>query len=85
METLKLIQELNKILNETSDLILKLSELNEVSPEIEEKIDYFNAIQNKHIPAEMCSELKLIERIEEAEGIFNDIQFIMSSGSSKGS
>ena len=85
METRKLIQELNKILNETSDLILKLSELNEVSPEIEEKIDYFNAIHNKHIPAEMCSELKLIERIEEAEGIFNDIQLIMSSSSFKGS
>ena len=44
--------------------------------------DSLLALINKHIPPEMCSEMKLMERINEADQLIDDIQLVM--GEEKG-
>ena len=70
--TENLIAELNRLLEYAEDKLSVIS-----SEGSDEQFNYLfgvlSHLNNKHIPAEICSEIKLLERITEVEDLIEEI------------
>ena len=75
-----LLKELSDKLQEADDYLNGLEETNLLTDELlrEYQLDLL-ALQNKHIPAEICSSGKLIERIDEVTTLIDNVQWEVDS------
>ena len=75
-----LLKELSDKLQETDDYLNGLEETNVLPDELlrEYQLDLL-ALQNKHIPAEICSSGKLIERIDEVTTLIDNVKWEVDS------
>ena len=71
----QLIDELENLLNSIDQFIERMLESNEGEQLISrDTLTEFTLMSNKHIPPEMCSDLKLMERIHEAEVFYDNLK-----------
>ena len=70
------LKELSKQLQIADNYLNELEETNVLPDELlrEYQLDLL-ALQNKHIPAEMCSSGKLIERIDEVVTLIGNVEW----------
>lgn len=69
-----LLDELEKIIAEIEHLMSQINLDEKSPPKAADNINKtYIAITGKHIPAALCSEIKLIERIEEANSLKSSI------------
>ena len=71
-----LLKELSDKLQEADDYLNGLEETNVLPDELlrEYQLDLLE-LQNKHIPAEICSSGKLIERIDEVTTLIDNVKW----------
>ena len=70
----KLIINLNSNINNIEELINKLEHKKNNISNLEVIYEQFLSLKYKDIPAERCSEIKLIERIDETEELLNVVR-----------
>ena len=71
-----LLKELSDQLQISEDYLKRLEESKSLPDEILSKYQSdLLALQNKHIPAEICSSSKLIERIDEVSSLIDDVNW----------
>lgn len=75
-----LLKELSDKLQEADDYLNGLEETNVLPDELlrEYQLDLLG-LQNKHIPAEICSSGKLIERIDEVTTLIDNVKWEVDS------
>ena len=75
-----LLKELSDKLQEAYDYLNELEETNVLPDELlrEYQLDLLS-LQNKHIPAEICSSGKLIERINEVTTLIDNVKWEVDS------
>jgi hypothetical protein len=71
------LEILGKKLEEAELLLVTMEDAKVLPPDM--LLDYFNTrlvpLLHKDIPPEVCSDVKLSERIEEVEALINDVKF----------
>ena len=80
-----LLKDLCQYLESTETLLNQVEEAETLAPDLlrQYQMDLV-MLQNKHIPAEMCSEGKLIERIMEVETLLDNLKWeLENSGDSE--
>ena len=80
-----LLKDLCQYLESTETLLNQVEEAKTLAPDLlrQYQMDLV-MLQNKHIPAEMCSEGKLIERIMEVETLLDNLKWeLENSGDSE--
>ena len=71
----QLIDDLENLINTIDQFIQEQLESDEGQQLIStDTLMEFTLMSNKHIPPEMCSDLKLIERIHEAEVFYDNLK-----------
>ena len=70
----KLIINLNSNINNIEEIINELEHKQNSESKLEVIYERFLSLKYKDIPAEKCSEIKLIERIDETEELLNVIK-----------
>ena len=71
----QLIDDLENLINTIDQFIQKQLESDEGQQLISrDTLMEFTLMSNKHIPPEMCSDLKLMERIHEAEVFYDNLK-----------
>lgn len=71
----RLILQLEKIFNRISVIIDDIDEKSDTGVLIDQDLILdFSLLSNKHIPPELCSEIKLFERIDEANDLLEKFE-----------
>ena len=70
----KLIINLNSNINNIEELINEFEHKQNSESKLEVIYERFLSLKHKDIPAERCSEIKLMERIDETEELLNVIK-----------
>lgn len=71
-----LLKDLCQYLESTETLLNQVEEAETLAPDLLRQYQKdLVMLQNKHIPAEMCSEGKLIERIMEVETLLDNLKW----------
>lgn len=75
MDKQQLIDDLENLINTIDQFIQEQLESDEGQQLISrDTLMEFTLMSNKHIPPEMCSDLKLMERIHEAEVFYDNLK-----------
>lgn len=74
--TENLLKDLCQYLESAETFLKQVEEAETIAPDLirEYQMDLVK-LQNKHIPAEMCSDVKLIERIMEVETLLDNLKW----------
>ena len=72
----KLLKDLFQYLESAETFLNEIEEAETLAPDLlrQYQMDLV-MLQNKHIPAEMCSEDKLVERVMEIEGLLDNLKW----------
>lgn len=80
-----LLKKLFQNLESLETLLIQVEEAKKLAPDLLHQYQLnLGMLQNKHIPAEMCSEDKLVERVMEVEVLLDNLKWeLENSGDSE--